>query len=163
MRIVLLEYLHELKSITVGKLLVVMSISISIPAITRFINQYIYSDWDFLIWLGVLISIDTCVGVANALCKHKFNPTLLTKVILKIALYSIALIVVHVLMNFRVNGSHPSAVNFIDDSILTAMMAREAVSIFVKITIIKPDFFPKWYLKRLEFFDENGKLLPEYE
>ena len=163
MRLILLEYIHEFKSLTAGKLLFILSISFSVSTFSQFVNKYVYSDWDFLIWLGVLISIDTFLGTINAVAKSKWSSTRASKFFFKIMLYCVVLIVVHVVVNFKVNGDHPSVLNWFDDIAFSAMIAREATSILEKIALLKPDLFPAWILKRLEYFDQHGKLPAENE
>ena len=158
MREIALEYIHEFQSITIGKMLIILSLSISLSTFSNFVNIYIYSDWDFLVWLGVLIAADTILGTIYAISISKWSSTKASKFFFKIFLYCIVLIVVHVLVKYKVDGQHPTVLNWFDDIAFSAMMAREAASIFEKIALLKPDLFPAWILKRLKYFDEHGKL-----
>lgn len=163
MRAIILEYVHEVQSITFGKMLLILSLSISLSTVSNFINVYVYSDWDFLIWLGVLICADTFLGTIYAIKESVWSSTKASKFFFKIFLYCIVLIVVHVLVKFKVDGAHPSVLNWFDDIAFSAMIVREAASIFEKIALLKPDLFPSWILKRLKYFDEHGKLPAENE
>jgi phage-related holin len=158
MRNILLEYGLEIKSLTINKLLVIFSISLPLTTVLHFVKQYVYSDWEFLIYLFMLIMLDTLCGVILAVKKGKFNSERLSKFFLKLALYCIVLIAVHVIINFKVNGEHPPFLGWFDDFVFSAMIAREGVSIFEKIALLYPGLFPKWLLKKLEYFDNTGNL-----
>ena len=158
MRKILFEYIHEFQALTSIKLMMILGVSMTLTNVMNFINIYIFNDWDFLIWLGLLIAIDTIVGIIRSVKEKIFNPTSLGKVFFKIVLYALSLITVHILIYFKVNGEHPSLMNWIDQVFFSAMMSREGWSIFKHIALIYPDFFPKWILKRFEEFDENGTI-----
>lgn len=152
----LAKYVNEFSALSGKKIAIILVAATYGTVVQKFIETYIYSDWDFLRALVTLIALDTITGVMKAWLKKQFSSYRLGQIIVKLALYAIALIAVHTLTTFTISGNHPAILDFTDDFMLTAMMVREAVSIFENIAIIKPDLLPRWILKRLESFDENG-------
>jgi phage-related holin len=158
MRNILLEYGMEIKSLTFTKMLLIIGISLPVTTVLQFVRLYVYSDWEFLIYLFMLIMLDTLCGVVLAVKRGKFHSERLGKLFLKLGLYCIVLIAVHVIINFKVNGAHPPFLGWFDDFVFSAMIAREGVSIFEKIALLYPGLFPKWLLKKLEYFDNTGNI-----
>ena len=63
------------------------------------------------------------------------------------------------LTTFTVDGTHPTALDWIDKFIMTSLIVREVISVFGNISIIYPNIIPAWILKRLEAFNsETGEL-----
>ena len=125
----------------------------TIAPFVHFFNTYIFSDWDYLIFLTVLSSCDTVMGVTRALVKHEFSTKAFGKVFIKIIIYSCALIVSHVLVYFTVKGKTQAVFSWFDTVVLSAIVVREAISIFESIAVIEPGVFPIRILKYLKSFD----------
>lgn len=122
---------------------------------TKIIETYLFSDYEFLIWLFILICLDTLTGMIYAWKEKTFSSFGFSKVIIKVLLYAIALIVVNVLQKFTIGGSHVPVFDWIDYFLLTAMILREAISIFENIARIEPTLLPKWIVTHLKAFQTN--------
>lgn len=151
------KYAHELNTASFGKFLAIFLCSSVLTIAEDLFEKYIYSDWEFGAFLIILISLDTLCGVIRAIKQHDFSSRRLGEdLTIKIILYCIALIVIHVLTNFTVNGTHPIFIIYIDSLTMSAFLLRESISIFENIAVIKPNLFPTWIVKRLKMFDDEG-------
>lgn len=132
--------------------------AVSLGTIKSIVEKYIFSDWEFLMFLVVLVACDTILGFYKAWKSKTIESKAWGQVIEKFLLYSMVLIVANVLTKFTVNGDTSSIFNWIDDVFFGALLVREAISILENIGEIKPDFLPAWILKRLKKFDDSGKV-----
>ncbi len=121
----------------------------------KIIETYLFSDYEYLIWLFILICLDTLTGIIYAWREKNFSSFGFSKVIVKVLLYAVALVVVNVLQNFKIGGQPVAVFDWIDYFLLTAMVLREAISIFENITRIRPDLLPAWILAGLKSFEKN--------
>lgn len=100
------------------------------PALV-FIQRYVYSDWNFLVSLLILMFLDLVTGVAKAYKTGKIvTSTGLRDTLIKIFQYGVALIVIHVLVSFQVNGQEVTLLNYADEAGYTFLIVIEAKSIF---------------------------------
>jgi phage-related holin len=154
----IIDYMEELKAMTIKKLCTIVFLSVPLTGIIKFIETYVYNDWSFLISLFILIALDTATGLIKAVVMKNFQSAKIGKIAVKITLYGIALICIHVLTNFTVNGEHPPLIGWFDDFAFSLLMLREGVSVLENIAIIKPDLLPKKLLTYLKEFDnETGE------
>jgi toxin secretion/phage lysis holin len=147
-----LNMMHKIFS---SKNLWILLLSFPCTTVFKFIQTYIYSDWDYLVFLGILISIDSALGMLNAWRKHSFSSKGFGQILTKIFVYSAILITVHILSTFTIEGTHPSIINYGDNFIMTSMIIREVISIFENASLIYPGLIPAFILKRLKAFDSE--------
>lgn len=121
-------------------------------------EKYLFSDWQFLIALFVLILLDTILGIWKNLKTKSLSSRGFAGFFEKMGLYASFLIVTHVLITFTINGKPISVFGWIDSVFYSAIMVREAISILENIGAIKPDLIPAWILAYLKKFDASGKL-----
>lgn len=127
------------------------------PLIT-WIEKYVYSDWEFLKFLFVIIAVDTVLGIYKAIAGRNVSSKGFGMLFRKILVYCGALVATSVLVRFSVDGGVQAAFRFMDNVVFSAIMVREAISIFENIAEIEPDALPKWILKYLKRFDSiTGK------
>lgn len=126
-----------------------------------FFNTYMFDDWSFLVYLVVMIMIDTILGVWKALKYGILSSSRFGGMIIKAVLYAFFLIVVHNLTSFSSNEITRSIFAWVEELCYAALLVREAISIIENTGAIKPDLLPKWILKRLKTFDENGQFQNE--
>lgn len=150
------RYIHEIKSLNMHKLFIILWVSGALLALQKIIETYFFHDWNFLVSLFILIAIDTTTGVMKAFKQKVLSSDRFGSFLVKIFLYCMVLIVVNVLISFKVEGTHPIIFDWIEVFIMTALMFREAVSIFENITLIYPTLLPRFVMRRLEQFDDNG-------
>ena len=117
-------------------------------------EKYIFSDWEFLNFLFVMICADTMSGLIKAATQKNINSRAMGGMFNKIIVYFLALITTHNLSSF---GGHASGLMFgwMNAVVYSAIMVREAVSIFENISIVQPDIFPKRLLAYLQQFPNN--------
>lgn len=134
----------------------------TLSPITNFINKYIFSDWEFLKFLFVICSVDTMLGFFKAMKHKEVSSKGFGMIFKKIIVYSSALIVTHVLMNFTINNKGQILFGWIDSMIFSAIVVREAISIFENIAAIDDSLIPNSILKYLKQFDsKTGKFKKE--
>lgn len=132
-------------------------VSAAFASVKAIFDTYIFSDWQFVTFLMVLIIVDTLLGTYNAYKKKKLESRAYARLFEKILLYAGLLILTHVLMRFPVAGAATGLFNWLDDTLYCAIMVREALSIFENIAEIKPNFLPIWLVSRFKKFDETGQ------
>ena len=126
-------------------------------AFANFTNTYVFNDWSVVPFLIVIIGIDTITGVWKSILKHDFSSYSFGGFMTKIVLYSLFLIMVHVLTSFSTNDAiNKLLFDWAQQGAYAAIFIRESLSIVENIGHIKPKLLPSWILKRLRDFDENG-------
>lgn len=130
-------------------------------AIAGLFNTYIFNDWSFLVYLVIMIIIDTILGVWKAFKYGNLSSARFGGLVIKSVLYAIFLVVIHNLTNFSTNDVTKSIFMWVEELCYAALLVREAISIIENIGAIKPDLLPVWILKRLKSFDKNGKFVAE--
>lgn len=118
------------------------------------ISKYIYdaSDRDYIIKISILIAIDTILAVGYHIWKGSISLHGFEKFIGKIIAYGLSYIVVNV-----ITGMTPGT-GSIEAGVYIAFALREALSCIKWIERIRPGTLPAWFRKRLEEYDEQGKL-----
>lgn len=119
----------------------------------KFIDTYIFADWQFVKFLTVICIVDTILGFYKAYLLHELSSKGFAMVFKKIIVYSAALITTHVFVHFTIANKAYAVFSWFDYVVFAAIMIREVISIFENIAIIDPNAFPKGILKRLKQFD----------
>lgn len=123
-----------------------------------FIEKYLFDDWQFIMFLMILVALDTITGIWAAFLKNKISSKTFGKVITKLIVYGIALIVSHSLINYQISESKNELFGWIDSLVYAAIMVREAISVFENLGKISPGLIPSWILKKLKDFDDDGEV-----
>lgn len=123
-----------------------------------FIEEYIWNDWQFLIPFTILIIIDTISSIIKHWKNHTINSKGFSQLFIKVIVYAMFLMVIHSLTTYKTNGEVDGIFGWLDSFAYAALMGREALSIFENIGAIYPGIVPKWIMKRLKSFDENGPI-----
>jgi phage-related holin len=141
------------------KMLWCFGLSLVLSPLTALIQKYVFADWQFVGFLITLIFFDTVLGLVCALRQHHISSAGFGRVIIKIALYGVFLIVIHVLTNFKVDGEKSSLFSWFKSVGYGILLLREAISIVENICKLYPGLLPSWILQRLKDFDSSGKLI----
>lgn len=132
-------------------------IAILFATIKTFVDQYLFCDWVFFIYLSILVWTDLGLGV----WKHYKLETISSKgfgrAIEKFILYGIVLILAHVLSRYTVNGERNVMFLWMPNVLYGILVVKETISIFENIGVISPNLIPKWLLKKLKEYDSSGK------
>lgn len=138
-----------------NKFSIICLLAVPLSAILEFGSKYLYHDTDYLIFLSVLISLDTILGFVKHWITGDVSSSGFADFGKKILIYSAILILSNALMHFTVNGAAPIYTSWFGTFSCTYMMVRESLSIVENIEAIHPGFFPSWVIKRLKDFDSN--------
>lgn len=127
------------------------------PVIDVF-GKYVFADWEFLIFLSLMVLLDTVTGFVKAWVRGKVSSQGFTGVILKGFVYGVFVVIIHILQTFSDKPLVIAAFDWIGTLGYAAVIVREAISIIENLGAIKPGLIPSWILKRLKDFDEDGKI-----
>jgi phage-related holin len=133
----------------------VLIASISFPFI-EIINRYIFDDWQFVAFMGILIFLDTMLSLIKHWKAGTIESSGFAKFFIKVLVYGCVLILTHILTHFEVNQKENVVFTWFSQVTYSAIMVREAISILENLAHIKPDLIAPWILRRLKKFDENG-------
>lgn len=121
-----------------------------------FVERYVFSDWNFLIFLGVLITVDTFLGTGYAIKSGAFAPRKFTGLLVKGVVYGSILIIGHIFENFQVSGNPMDGGYYLKVIFYTGILIVEATSIIKNIGKFSKRLVPAFILKRFEGFNETG-------
>lgn len=124
----------------------------------KFIEQYIFADWQILGTVLSLVAIDTVLG----LWKHVKYKTVSSKgwgrLGEKIVIYFL-LIVAGYLSNHTPDDNINKVTDWFYLGINAFIIVRELISITENAAAIRPGIVPSWITKRLKQFDKDGKFI----
>lgn len=125
-------------------------------AVVVFIERYIFSDWPFLIFLSVLVVLDTVLGFGYAVSQSEVNVKKFGSILVKVVVYGSVLVVGHVIENFEVSNTQIPGGVYFKITIYASVVVLEGLSIFRNLGKIDKDLVPKFLIKRFEGFNETG-------
>lgn len=124
------------------------------------IEKYFWDDWSFLMFMVILVAIDTASGMLFAFKEHKFSSKKMQSLLIKIVVYGLTLITVHIMSAFTVKNQPNSIMSdilpYLDSVMYSFLVFREVLSINENFGKLGYPMLPKFVLKRFEDFDENG-------
>jgi len=104
-----------------------------------FIQKFIYNDWNFLVWLLVLMFLDLFTGITKAVRNRTaVTSTGLRNTVIKVFQYGVFLIVIHVLIHFQIDGKEVGVLSYADEAGYTFLIVIEAKSIFENLQVLNP-------------------------
>lgn len=123
-----------------------------------FFTTYMYNDVDYLIFLGVIVSLDTVLGFTIAVINHKVSPEGFGKFWKKLISYISALVMSHVLVSFTIHDKPFLLFSWMDKVVFSAVMVNEAISICENLAILSPGLVPAKLMRYFKNFDSfTGK------
>lgn len=123
-----------------------------------FVEKYIYEDWSFGGMLMIVVGIDTMLGYYKAHRLNDVSSSSWAKLFTKVMVYFALLVCAHTAAKMKVHGKPDILLTWVDSVIYAAIFMREFLSIVEKAGALGVAL-PKWLLKRLRDFDENGKYI----
>lgn len=132
-------------------------LSIPISGITILFEKYIFSDWEFLKFLVIFMTIDTLISWWYHINKRSFSSKGFSRVFTKIIVYFVLLIIAHGFATHTVGGEIVEPLKWFRTFICTALLVREGISILENLNKIMPGIIPDKITKYLRDFDENGE------
>ncbi|MFW5659246.1 MAG: phage holin family protein [Bacteroidota bacterium] len=149
------EQLPELKTV-----LVYVFIGWMLAPVVQFVERFLWSDWEFAAFLGILIILDTLTGLIAAWQTRSVSSRKLERVLIKVTAYAVLLITMHVLSHHTIAGKPntilAAIVPYFDALIYAAILFREALSINENLAALGHPILPPFIIRRLERFQENG-------
>lgn len=134
-----------------------LTVSAAFASVKMAVDTYIFSDWQFVFFLIVMIIVDTILGTYKAWKNKNLESRAYARLFEKIVLYGAILITTNVLINFPIKGVATGLFDWVDDVLYCAIMVREAISIFENVGEIRPSLLSNRILSRLKKFDESGE------
>lgn len=135
-----------------------LMLAASLGGIKAVFEQYVFSDWQFLAFLAVMIGADTLLGVYKAWKLKTIESKAFARLFEKVLLYMCVLTMTNVLGKFTISGVGTGLFDWLDNVLYCGIMVREAISIVENAAEINPTLLPSWLLRRLKKFDDSGKL-----
>lgn len=127
----------------------------------KYFNKYVFSDWDFVPFLAVAITIDTLTGVYVNGKLGRIHSFKMRSLFEKLQMYVVGLIIIHGLATHVVDGSPNQLVQvivpFLKGGFYFYMLACEAISIEENLQRIGKGYLPKWIKTKLMDYKETGK------
>lgn len=120
-------------------------------------EKYVFSDWEFVKFLIVLMCVDTFLGFVYHIKKKDISIEGFEKILIKIICYGAALIVAHNLSSYTVMGSSIGGFAWFRAFVCSALLVREGASIFSLTDRISPGLVPPRIRKYLRHYDETGQ------
>jgi phage-related holin len=126
---------------------------------TAFFEKYVFSDWQFAMYMAMMIGLDTVTGVLKHWKLHTVSSKKFGNIFIKCLIYAAVLILTHNLKHFQIGSEGPNPFfGWIDDLMYSSLVIKESISIIENLGAIQPGLIPKWILKRLKDFDETGEI-----
>ena len=147
-----------LKNDNMKNLKLISLISIPLAPIMELVEKYVFGDWEFAKFLIVLVVIDTMLGFVKHYMLHDISSKAYGMIAKKLIVYSVVMIVGHVLASFAVNGQSVESFVWFRYFSCSALLVREGISILENSNTIYPGLIPKAIIRRLADFDsDTGK------
>lgn len=142
----------------------ILKLSLPISLLSELFGYYVFSDWEFLKYLTVLIILDTVLAFIQHWIEHNLSSEGFGKIGKKLIGYSAVLILANVVSHYKIDGNEQTTLQWFGTFCCTALMVREALSIIEKVEVISPGFFPKSIIRRLSDFNSvTGDKIKEHE
>lgn len=155
------RYLNRMKNYLMSFWLPIL-VAIPLSPFTGWFEKYIFGDWEFLKFLVILMSVDTFLSVWFHIKKKDISLEGFQKILIKVICYGSALIVAHTMGNFTVEGALIPGFHWFRMVICTALIVREALSIFKKIEKLYPGLLSPRIKRYLKYYDETGEFPEEF-
>lgn len=122
----------------------------------KYIETYVFADWQFLNFLTVLLIINSILGIYTHYKTQSIRLNLFTFWFQKILIYTCFLVLVHILSNFTVAGEKNQFFGWINSVGYSALILRESIFILENMGAIRSGLIPGWILKKLKKYHREG-------
>jgi hypothetical protein len=134
--------------------------------IMNVVEKYIFSDWDFLGFLLILLFLDTALGIWKGIKYNNFSSNIFGNLFKKVAIYCVCLISIHSISSYMHSSSVSGNIELFktiafhfDNLFYFSIMFRELWSINENINALGYKFLPAFILKHMKDFDERGNYI----
>jgi phage-related holin len=142
---------------SVHQLLMDIGFGAVLTALAKLVEHYLFNDWRFAGWIGLLLVIDTITGFLVALVRGEVSSKAWGMIVRKLVAYGSVLIITHILTSFEVQGNKNTLFEWFTQIAYAALVVRESISILENVGKLAPGLIPAWILSRLKGFDKSGK------
>lgn len=133
-----------------GKYYCSFIVAIPISWLAELIERYVVGECHWVVYLAVLMVLDTILGFTKHWITHTVSSKGWGDVGIKLLLYLAVLILGHTLGSAEMAaGTGTGHLAWFKTFSCVFLMVREAISIVENIEEIKPGFWPKWLVRRL--------------
>jgi hypothetical protein len=140
---------------------IILSLSGIASVINEFVRTYMFSDYEFLKWLVIVVSLDLISGIAKVWAKEGHQAITskgIRMTVLKFIQYGAFIIVTHIVANapFGVNFS----LHFVEKWAYSLLLLIEIKSVYENITAIdnRLDFLKPWLQKLTDIIKAKSNL-----
>jgi hypothetical protein len=126
---------------------------------TVFIEKYVFNDWQFLVFLMVMITCDSVIAIVCHWKNRSLSNKGFAKLFIKVIIYTCFLTATHALRYYTIEGIPNSIFTWVDYFCYSAIMLREFMSILEGIACLNPNIIPAWVMKRFKAFDTEGNFI----
>jgi phage-related holin len=120
-------------------------------------EQYVFADWQFLTFLGVLVCIDTLLGLIKSYKTGSLSLRFFGLVAGKVLIYACFLVLAHIVSHYTIEGVKNEFFGWFNNFAYSAIIVRESISVLENMGAIRPGLIPDWILKKLKQYDKNGR------
>lgn len=131
-----------------------------IAPIMTFVERFLWSDWEFIGFLGVILVLDALTASIIEFKRGKLSSMFFQDLLLKVFAYGVVLVTFHVIGNHTVKGDPNSVlamvIPWLDATVYAAILFKEALSINENLTELGYPLIPKFIVKKLNHFLKHG-------
>lgn len=91
------------------------------------VQRYLYSDWEFLIWLLVMVSLNIVLHTWALLKANKLSRIVLDEPLRKVLLYMSVLIACNVMSRYTIHGEPNNSFSWLPQVVYLAIMGAELI------------------------------------
>lgn len=126
-------------------------------AVMTFISTYVFGDALFAMAIFMLICIDVILGTMNAIKTKQFRfGKLFNKTIEKTIIYGLFMSAIWIITHIKTGSGYSPGV-WADWIGYSWLAGKEFASIIRNITALRPGFFPKTIMDKIDNFEKVGK------
>lgn len=152
----LLDY--ALHFLAVKKTKVALIIALPLPLV-KFIETYIFNAWELLAFICIAVFADTILGFYKCFKYKIISSGGFGRVLEKIVVYAVILVIAHAFKMVSQDSWGELILGNTGYILERFVFVREAISVLENLEAIRPNTLPKFLIKRLKDFDENGNYL----
>jgi phage-related holin len=126
----------------------------------QFVETYVFADWKFLTFLGILLLIDTFLSIVKNWDTKKSVRKITILLFHKLIIYTCFLVLVHIIAHYTIEGKPNEFFGWFDNVAYSALIIRQSIFVLENMAAIQPNLIPAWILKRLKQYDKDGAFEP---
>lgn len=132
--------------------------------VLSFVDRFLWSDWEFVVFLAVLVILDTLTGLVRAWQQRAISSARFQRVVVKVFAYAVVLVALHALSRHTVHGAANPVLKYLapylDATVYTAVLLREVLSIHENLAAVGFRVLPRFLTRRMRDFNESGEYQP---